>query len=66
MVRNRFFVGLLSALPVASILWVMIAACYLALTGCQTVRGYATCDNARIAVETAQRAVDRFCPMEAR
>lgn len=36
----------------------------LLLTGC-TARDYATCGNARIAVEVAQRAVDRFCAMPA-
>lgn len=39
----------------------------LALTGmCSTMQPYATCDNARIAAQMAQRTVDRFCPIEAR
>lgn len=33
----------------------------LLLTGCATVRDYATCDNARAAVVLAQRAVERVC-----
>lgn len=35
----------------------------LLLTGCATARSYATCDNARIAAEVAQRAVARICPI---
>ena len=35
----------------------------LLLTGCATVRDYATCDNARAAVVLAQRAVERVCPI---
>lgn len=35
----------------------------LLLTGCTTARSYATCDNARVAAELAQRAVARICPI---
>lgn len=35
----------------------------LLLTGCATVRDYATCDNARAAVVLAERAVERVCPI---
>jgi hypothetical protein len=35
----------------------------LLLTGCATVQGYATCDNARAALLLAQRAADRLCPI---
>ena len=33
----------------------------LILTGCATVRDYATCDNARAAVVLAEKAVERVC-----
>jgi hypothetical protein len=36
----------------------------LLLGGCTTVQSYATCDNARIAAEVAQRAVARICPIQ--
>lgn len=36
----------------------------LALPACTTARSYATCDNARIAAQVAQRAVDRICPAD--
>lgn len=36
----------------------------LLLSGCATVRDYATCDNARAAVVLAEKAVDKICYKE--
>jgi uncharacterized lipoprotein YajG len=33
------------------------------LTGCATVKDYASCDNAQAAVRLAQRLADRVCPI---
>ena len=52
----------LHALPASIVLTVALFAAYAALTAC-TPHRYATCENARIAVDMAQRAADRFCPM---
>lgn len=38
----------------------------LALTGCATVQSYANCDTARRAIQIAQLAAARYCPMEPR
>lgn len=35
----------------------------VALSGCTTLAGYATCPNARAAVEAAQQAADALCPV---
>ena len=56
---------LLHALPASLVLTVALLATYAALTAC-TPHRYATCENARITILLAQRAADRFCPMEAR
>lgn len=56
---------LLHLTPATIVLTVALFAAYAALTACTTVQPYATCENARIAVQLAQRAADRFCPMEA-
>lgn len=55
---------LLHFTPASLVLTVALIATYAALTACAPHR-YATCENARIAVQMAQRAADRFCPMEA-
>ena len=47
-------------------LYATIAALLLvaaAIPGCATVRSYATCDNARAALEAAKRAADALCPV---
>lgn len=53
---------LLHLTPATIVLTVALIAAYAALTAC-TPHRYATCENARIAVQMAQRAADRFCPM---
>lgn len=52
----------LTAIPLSLLLWALILTAYFALTGCATVRDYATCDRARAAVALAQKAVERVCP----
>lgn len=41
---------------------IMLLVAALALSGCATIDKYATCPNARAAVEAAQRAADALCP----
>lgn len=43
----------------------LLLAPLMLATAC-TPHSYATCENARITILLAQRAADRFCPMEAR
>ena len=33
------------------------------IPGCATVSSYATCENARLTIEAAQRAADALCPI---
>ncbi len=50
-------------LPLAFALWLPILVAIFILAGCATVKDYASCDNAQVAVRLAQRLADRVCPI---